>query len=460
MSNKIEMKTDTVLIGAGLTGLTSAYHLHKRNKKFIVLEKENQVGGVIKTTIENGFLFEEGPNTGVIGNTAVVELFEDLATSCQLEIPGKTVNKRFILKNGRWEHLPMGFMDAVKTPLFSLKDKFRVLGEPFRNRGKDPHETLSSFVKRRLGNSFLEYAIDPFIKGVYAGDPHYLIPKYALPKLYNLEQNYGSLIGGSIKKSFVKKSELEKKVSRKVFSFEGGMGSLIQALYQTSGKENFVLGAQHIKVTPFENQFIVSYIDSKGEEVEISTPQVITTVGAYALENMLPFVAKTDMDAITSLLYTKVIELAIGFNRWEGISLDGFGGLIPSKEKRDLLGVLYMSSLFTDRNPKEGALFSVFIGGVSRQDLISKSDSEIEAIVEKECKSLLGLNTFRPDLLKIIRHQKAIPQYGVESGKRFETVKNIESQYPGLIIGGNLKDGIGMADRIQQGKEMVLKLNA
>jgi len=456
MNNSKILNTDVLVIGAGLTGLTTAHYLNKRNKNFIVLEKENRIGGVINTKKENNFLFEEGPNTGVVGNTTVVELFEDISGNCELELAGNNVKKRFILKNGKWEHLPLGLMDAVKTPLFTMKDKFRVLGEPFRSAGKNPHENLTSFVKRRLGESFFNYAIDPFIIGVYAGDPNYLIPKYALPKLYLLEQKYGSLIGGTIRKSFEKKTEIEKKVNRKVFSFKDGLSSLTNALYESAGVNNFMLDSKNIIVNPADNGYVVTCIDKENEEVAIYTKNVISTIGAYALESSLPFIEKSEIQKINSLLYTKVIELAIGFNKWVGRDLNGFGGLIPSIEKRDLLGVLYMSSLFKNRIPENGALFSIFMGGVRRQDLISLSDNEIMKIVEKESIELLKINKFKPDLFKIIRHDKAIPQYGVESGERFETIKKLEKKYKGLFIGGNLKDGIGMADRIKQGKELAL----
>jgi len=454
MNNPKEINTDVVVIGAGLTGLTTAYYLKRRNKNFVVLEKENRIGGVINTKSENNFLFEEGPNTGVIGNTTVVELFEELSEKCEIELAGNNVKKRFILKEGKWEHLPLGLIDAIKTPLFTINDKFGILGEPFRRAGNNPHENLTSFVKRRLGESFFNYAVDPFIIGVYAGDPNYLIPKYALPKLYNLEQKYGSLIGGTVKKAFEKKTEIEKKVNRKVFSFKGGLSSLTSALYKSAGVDNFILGSTNIIVNPIDNGYIVSYTNQDNEEFTIKTKKVITTIGAYALESTLPFIEKSEIQKINSLLYTKVIELAIGFNKWEGRKLDGFGGLIPSIEKRNLLGILYMSSLFKNRTTDNGVLFSIFIGGVRRQDLIGLSDNEITQIVEKECVELLNIKKINPDLYKIIRHDKAIPQYGVESGERFETVIKLEKIYKGLFIGGNLKDGIGMADRIKQGKEL------
>ena len=448
---------DTIIIGAGLTGLTTAHYLRKANVDFVVLEKSNRAGGVIHSKSENGFLYEEGPNTGVVGNEVVVELFSDLDDKVEIQLGGKDVKKRYILKNSKWEHLPQGIVDAIRTPLFTWKDKFRVLGEPFRKAGTNPHENLATFVERRLGKSFLEYAIDPFIIGVYAGDPNYLIPKYALPKLYDLEQKYGSLIGGSIQKGFHKKTPEEKAISKKVFSCKGGLGTLTGALVHSIGSENILLDSHNIEVKPLENGFLVNYTNQQGESQCIKAKKVISTIGAYALEAILPFVNKMDMTKLTSLHYTKVIEVSIGFEKWEGIKLDGFGGLIPSTEKRDILGILYMSSLFPDRAPLNGALLSIFMGGVRRQDLIGLTDREIQIIVEKECIDLLGINDFNPDLFKIIRHQWAIPQYGVESGERFSTIAKLEHQHKGLFIGGNMSNGIGMADRMKQGKELFVK---
>ncbi len=214
----MEKTTNIAIIGAGLTGLTTAFYLKKQHKDFLVLEENNRVGGVIHTQHQDGFTFEEGPNTGVLGSPEAAELFEDLGGLCSLETAGGNVNKRYILKNGEWTAMPMGLIDAVKTPLFTMKDKFRILAEPFRKPGTDPEEPLSELVKRRMGQSFLDYAIDPFILGVYSGDPSKLITKYAFPKLYNLEQNYGSFIGGSVKRMFRKKDERAKKATRKVFS--------------------------------------------------------------------------------------------------------------------------------------------------------------------------------------------------------------------------------------------------
>jgi len=212
------IEKDIVIIGAGLTGLTLAFYLKKQGTNVLVIEKSGKTGGVIQTVKDDGFVFETGPNTGVVGNPEVAELFEDLEGLCSLETANPSAKRRLIWKKGRWHALPSGFVSAVLTPLFTLKDKFKVLGEPFRRKGNNPKENLADLVKRRLGVSFLNYAIDPFISGIYAGDPKYLIPKYALPKLYALEQDYGSFIKGSIQKAKEKKKIRDfKKLPKKYF---------------------------------------------------------------------------------------------------------------------------------------------------------------------------------------------------------------------------------------------------
>jgi oxygen-dependent protoporphyrinogen oxidase len=443
---------DVVILGAGLTGMATAHHLKKSGVDFVVVERAGRTGGVIHSVRENGFLYEEGPNSGVIGNIEVTRLFDDLAGQCELERASDNNKKRYVLKNGRWEPLPGGLKSAVKTPLFSLKDKFRILMEPFRPKGKDPHETLAGLVKRRLGQSFLDYAIDPFIIGVYAGDPARLVPKYALPKLYNLEQKYGSFIGGTIKKQFQPKTEEEKKVTRGVFSVKGGISSLISALENNIGQDRIFLNSEEVLVKPVGDHFKVSFKDAKGDLNVLVTKKVISTVGAHQLTSVMPFIDSQKLSWITGLHYTRVLEVVAGFSVWKGMKLDAFGALIPFRENRDLLGVLFMSALFAGRAPEDGALFSIFMGGVRRPEIFGMSENEVIDVLKKEFCELMELEKFDPDLLRIIPHANAIPQYEADSGERFRAVAEIEGQYPGLVIGGNLRDGIGMADRIMQAR--------
>lgn len=455
----MELKTtDIIIIGSGVTGLTIGHYLKKAKKDFLILEKNNRAGGVIHTEVKNDFLFENGPNTAMISNVEVVNLLDDLKDQFELQIGSKIVNKRYVLKNKKWQAMPMGIMSAVTTPLYTFPDKLKVLTEPFRKKGDKPHESLADLVKRRLGQSFLDYAIDPFILGIYAGDPSLLIPKYALPKLYNLEQDYGSFIKGAIKKKKEPKTDLEKRANKGMFSFKGGFQSLINALQHSVGLNKFVFETQNVQVEKQDDKYKVSYIDAEGTACSIIANKVISTTGSHEIENSFKFIPQSQLQHFQSLKYARVVEVALGFNKWEGMPLDGFGGLIPHKEKRKLLGVMFMSSLFKGRAPKGGALLSIFLGGIRQPEIIDKSDDEIKAILEEEFISLMGVDTFEPDLIEIRRHSYAIPQYGIESKERFETVKQIEAENKGLFIAGNLRDGIGMADRVAQATEIAKQL--
>jgi protoporphyrinogen/coproporphyrinogen III oxidase len=445
--------TDIIIIGAGLTGLTLAYYLKKNGRRPLVLEKAAGPGGVIQTHEEQGFIYESGPNTGVLSNKETALLFEELRGHCTLATGNNGAKKRYILKNGRWQALPSGLISAVTTPLFTLKDKFRILGEPFRKPGTDPDESVADLVKRRLGRSFLDYAVDPFISGIYAGDPSRLVTRYALPKLYALEQNYGSFIKGAVQKSREPKSEDEKKATKEVFSARGGLGSLIAALEKEIGSERIRCGVTGLKTGQTGNGFSVSFTDSGGQEHDLECPSLVSTAGSYCLPEILTFMAPADLAPLLRLEYAGVVQVAAGYEKWNGVPLDAFGGLVPSAEKRQILGILFPSAIFEGRAPEGGALLSVFLGGTRNRELLFRSDDEITDIALGEIRLTLHAGG-APDLLKIFRYEKAIPQYEISTGERLECIKGLEEKYPGLILAGNIRDGIGMADRVKQAKSI------
>ena len=442
----MKQQHEIVVIGAGLTGLSTAFHLHRQGRDVVILEKADRVGGQIHTYHENGFTFESGPNTGVVSFPEVAELFQMLEGSCQLEIARESSKRRLIWKGNRFHELPSSPVSAITTPLFRLSDKFRILGEPWRKKGTDPDEPVGALAARRLGKSFYEYAVDPFVSGVYAGDPMKLTTRYALPKLYNLEANYGSFIRGAIAKAKEPKTDRDRLATKKVFSAVGGLQRLVEAL---SKDLRIITSANNLKVMPTaDGQWSCTY---NGTE-EIVCRKVVTTVGAYALPALLPFIPEAQMQKMSSLFYAPIIQVILGVKNARGLDFPAFGGLVPSKEQKRVLGILFPSSCFEQRCPDGGALYSYFIGGARHTDYLQKSDDEIREITLEAFHSMLKYPAdMQPDLLRIFRHEHAIPQYWSDSGERFATIETLQQQYPGLILAGNMRDGIGMGNRIHQG---------
>lgn len=477
-----------VIIGAGLTGLTLAYYLKKRGMSAVVIEKESRPGGVIRTYREEGFVYEAGPNTGVLGNLEVMQLFSDLGERCELEVANPQAKRRLIWKEGRWHHLPSGLREAIQTPLFTMGDKLRILGEPFRGRGNNPDESVGDLVKRRMGKSFLDYAVDPFISGIYAGDPDLLVTRYALPKLYRLEQSHGSFIGGAIKKKFSDKGPAP---SREVFSVKGGLDRLVDALAREVGSENIRCNSKIVSIEPLfggdsqphpypeddgqrpafprhDSELATSgdddtsrqagapltgyrlHAETDGGSYHVQASTVISTVGAHALNRLFPFIARKQANIISGLDYARVVQVVLGFHSWQGLNLKAFGGLVPSREQRRVLGVLFPSAFLSGRAPQGGALLNVFLGGIRHPVYYDMSDEDILRITKEELSEMLCLPTWKPDLVKVFRYRHAIPQYTADAGKRIDTIRQVQQQYPGLILAGNIHEGIGMADRVAQ----------
>jgi oxygen-dependent protoporphyrinogen oxidase len=144
----------------------------------------------------------------------------------------------------------------------------------------------------------------------------------------------------------------------------------------------------------------------------------------------------------------------LGYQQWKGSDINAFGGLVPSKEQRRILGVLFPSSFFAGRAPEGGALLSVFLGGIKNETVYSKNNQEIQLLVEDEIGEMLNIKGIKPDVLKIFRYEYAIPQYTASTAQRLEAIEFIHQKYPGLIMAGNISDGIGMGDRIKQGRSV------
>lgn len=446
-----EIQTDVVIIGAGLTGLTLAFYLTKQGKKVRILEKNDWVGGQIRTFEEEGFVFESGPNTGAVSNPEVAELFLALSPGCELEIADEGAKHRLIWKGDRFRELPSGLIGGITTPLFTFPDKFRILGEPFRRKGDNPDEPVGALALRRLGGkSFVDYAVDPFLSGVYSGDPMKLVTRYALPKLYNLEQMYGGFIKGTIAKMREPKTERDRLATRKVFSARGGLSRLASAMANAIGNEHIVLSTKQIQIRPIDSHWEITCTTPSGEE-KLKASKVVTTVGGYALPDLLPFIEKDEMNKISSLRYAPMVQASVGIKNTGGLRFNAFGGLVPFIEKREVLGILFPSACFQGRAPHAGALFSFFIGGIRTIHFTQLSDNELTELILRNFHSMLKFpSAVSPDLIRIFRHSHAIPQYEQSSGERLKAIETIQNRYPGLVLAGNIRNGIGMADRILQ----------
>jgi oxygen-dependent protoporphyrinogen oxidase len=452
------MQKTVVVIGAGISGLTSAYLLSKKGFNIRILEKKSEVGGSIESLTEKGFLFDRGPNSALETTPVISQLVEELNLKGELLYANKAANKRYILRNNELHALPMSPPALVKTKLFSAKAKFRLLAEPFIGKSNDGYyQSLAEFVRRRLGQEFLDYAINPFVAGVYAGRPEDLSVKSAFPKLYALEEKYGGLIIGTIRSIRERKKRAEKsKQSAKMLSFKSGMIALPKAIANYFG-DKLILSAEVVSVDKTADGYIVSYRHKEMDEA-IVCDAVLSTVPSYVAGDLFSKFDTGFKIHCDSIYYPPVLVYFLAYNKKDiKQPLDGFGFLIPEKEKKSFLGALWSSVIFPFRADDNFATFTLFIGGSRNPDFVKEDRNKLLDRVRNEFEELMKING-KPVYSSHRFWEKAIPQYNIGYIEHERFFDEFEKQNPGLFISGNFRGGISVGDCIKNAELVAEKI--
>lgn len=440
------------VIGAGISGLMTAFFLKQHGIPVVVLEKDDRPGGTMKTERENGWLIETGPNSTLETTPLFRQLFRDLNLETQLTYADPSGNLRFIVRNGQLRLLPTGLGSFLVTGLWSFPGKLRLLREPFIGRGKG-EESIAEFVERRLGREFLDYAINPFVAGVYAGDPRSLSVQWAFPKLYALEAKYGGLIKGVLGGRRERKQRAEKAKDRaEMFSFRDGMEVLPQALARALGS-SIELGCTIDTLGESDNRREILY-HKAGQQHRLAVSAAVLSVPAHAAAKFIAPVSTSLASSLSSISYPPVAEVFLGFHR-EQIkrSLKGFGFLMPEIERRKILGTIWSSSLFPGRTPGEGYVaLTTFVGGARQPALALESDEQILTNTMDNLQSLMNIQG-PPVFTKIRKWEKAIPQYNVGYGEVLRSIDEFEERHPGMFFCGNYRGGIAVGDCVMSAEK-------
>jgi len=445
--DKSEIKI--TILGAGISGLATAFWLNKDGFDLTVLESINEPGGSMITRYEDGFLIDYGPNSGLETTPLIGQIVEEIGLKVEMIYADEKANKRYILKNDQLHALPTSPGAFLKTKLFSTKAKLRLLAEPFVVKSKEGYyQSISEFVKRRLGQEFLDYAINPFVAGVFAGDPDRLSVKSAFPKLYRLEELYGGLFKGLVLGAKNRKKQAEQsKQSARMFSFERGMQSFPKSIAAKLG-DKIKYNCHVENVVKSENKFKVLYHHNSKSE-EIVTDVVLSTIPAYQAASIFDDKENQLFDHLNKIYYPPVKVLYIGFRKTVvGQVLDGFGFLIPEKENKAFLGAIWSSTIFPFRARDDLAAFTLFIGGARSPELLDNENEKLVHNVIEEFKKIMNIDS-DPIFIKEMLWPKAIPQYSIGYIEHEKYFQKFEMSNPGIFLSGNYRGGISVGDCIK-----------
>lgn len=432
------------IVGAGIAGLTAAHRLKRKGYRVVVYEASERVGGVIRTERRDGYLAELGPHSITAGSAAVAELFTQLGLDSSRVEAQREAKKRYIVRKGKLVALPTSPSQLLTTRLLSNGAKLAVFGEPMVEPGDSPmEESVATFVRRRFNQEVLDYVANPFVAGIFAGDPEQLSARHALPRLHDLEHTHGSVMK-ALGQMLRARRAPGGPAGPTLLSLGSGLQEIPDAFARELRSElRFKAPANQIRLGPKGWTVSAAY-----QAAELYDAVIYAAPAHCADEVDLAFEGGDRLKTLASIDHPPVAVLALGFRR-EDVShkLDGFGFLVPDVERRNVLGVIFSSTVFPGRAPEGHVLLTSFVGGVRHPDLANADLSTLTARVLDDLRLLLGVRG-EPTFRAVHLWPKAIPQYALSYGRFKEIMDDAERRNPGFALAGSFREGVAVGDVI------------
>ena len=451
--------TKTVIVGGGISGLATAFHLQECGPRdYTLIESAPRWGGKITSVHEDGFTVEGGPDSFITQKTAAIELCKRLGLEDQLvgsnSGKGATV---YIWSGGRLHPMPEGMMlmaptmvlPFLRTRLISWPGKLRMGMEIFVPRARsDEDESLAGFVRRRLGAEALNKLAGPLMGGIYAADPERLSLKSTFPIFLEMEKKYGSLLRGMMKSVRTRAAHGAKRPPM-FMTLRGGLQQLSDALVARLPQGSLRAGCSALAVHRHAGRYRIDLDDGSSllaEDVVFATPSFVTADLVGQLDPVLA-------ERLRAIRYVSTATVSLGFLRSEvAHPLQGAGFIVPPSEGRRITACSWSSAKFQHRAPEDCVLLRVFIGGALAEELAEQDEAALVHLAREELQAILGIAA-TPVLAKAYRWPKANPQYDLGHEERVAKIEQTLSKFPGLHLAGAAYHGPGIPDCIQSGRK-------
>lgn len=450
----------TVIIGGGTGGLALAYRLVQRGTPaadITVLEATSRWGGVTRSSREDGFTLEHGPDSIVRIKPAGVGLWRELGLESEFQPTEPAARHALIAKGRRLLPVPEGLyllapgklLPFALSPLLSWRGKLRAgmdLILPRRAEGA-PEESLAQFVSRRMGREVLARIAQPLVGGIYTADPEKLSVAATMPQFIQWEREHRSLILASRARSKAMKGEQAAGPRYGLFlSLRGGLARMSEALRERLAGADLRLDAPVAGLARGEAGWRVRLADGgtlDAARVAICAP----AWAAAALTREADAELATELEAIP---YAGCAILNLAYRAADIPALPPAAGfVVPSIENRAVLAVTFMSSKYAGRAPEGTVLLRIFLGGAQRERTLDRDDAALVQLARDELRDLLGI-TAEPILSRLYRWPRAMAQYHLGHQDRVARIRAREARLPGLALVGNGYEGVGIPDIIAQ----------
>ncbi|GIN73863.1 protoporphyrinogen oxidase [Bacillus sp. J14TS2] len=462
-----QRKKKVVIVGGGITGLTSAFYLnqainqHQLPIELTLIEANHRLGGKIQTEYKDGFVIEKGADSFLERKSDAKQLVQDVGLAHDLV--RNTAGKTHIVVKDQMYPMPVGAVMGIptklgpflKTGLFSVQGKVRAACDYILPRSKvEGDQSIGSFIRRRLGEEVAENLVEPLLSGIYIGDMDQLSLLSTFPQFHEAEKEHRSLIRGLKKMSKeAGQGTLTSKNQGVFLTLKNGLQSLVEAI-ETQLKDVTIL--KGIAVKEVEMVKNTHYEMKLNDGKSIQADGVILALPHPMMPELTP--AENYLRDYTDMSATTVASVVTAFKE-DAINLaDGVGFVVSRHSGYTITACTWTHKKWPHTAPKGMALLRCYVGRIGEETVVDLSDSEIEEMVLEDLKEILNI-TEKPEFSIVTRWKKAFPQYNVGHHQRMnELSESLSKKMPGVFVTGSSCDGLGLPDCITQGRAAAEKM--
>ncbi len=432
------------VVGGGLGGLAAARALVAQGHDAHVLEAGERVGGVIRTSIVDGYRREHAASSFLGGPPhGALALCNELGVAVDKASP--RARKRWIFIDGKLRALPSGLISLVRTDLLTWRGKLALLKEPFaaaRDAARAGDESMHAFAARRFGPEVARAIVAPFVTGVYAADAHDVSLEAGFPRLAALDAA-GGIVRGSLRQMIARSKQPT--TPRGMYAPAGGLGAMIDALAAALG-DRVHTGVRIRSVEP----------DARG--IVVAGQRWDRAVLALAAADAVPLVERSVPELAAKLApFTRapvaLVYLGVAEADLPAAALDGFGMLVAAGEDMRVLGVVFESTVWPDRAPAGHALLRCIFGGGRDPDAATQlGDGELIATARRDVARAFGMSapTIATTHASVIRWPHALAQYPVGHRERVREAEAVARASHIALAGADYR-GPGINDLLRDG---------
>lgn len=453
-----------VVIGGGITGLSTMHYLQKLKKEksldieLVLVEANEYLGGKIHTLLENDFIMEVGADSIVARNESIIQLIEEL----QLE-DEKVYNSTgisYIYTNNELNAIPADSVFGIPASIESLNSSTLVSELGKKEALKDleiPNETFTkessvgSFLEYFLGKELVEKQVVPVLSGVYSGDLNKLSIASTLPYLIDYKNKYGSIMKGLEEN----KAQFQASANKKFISFQNGLSTLIDRLEEVLSQSTIIKGVATKKVEKKDDYY--SILLTNGETIEADSVVLATphNVAQVILQD-----EELDTD-FNKLKNSSLISVYLGFDiPDEQLPAEGTGFIVSENSDVRCNACTWTSRKWTHTSKNNQLLVRMFYksSNPAFESMKNMSEDELVEVALQDIEMSLKL-TGKPEVIEVTKWNEQMPNYHLAHGDAIQSLTaKMANDMPNILLAGCSYYGVGIAACIKNGRETAEKI--